>query len=134
MARRLTQAKKLKAGSEADRDVLYELFRAAALQLACPGCGKKGLLIEETGEIDADWPGPVPCSSCGGAIGQERLEALPGVSLCAECQAKDERGEASGPVDYCPRCGAAMEMRLARSGGLTRYVMACTGNPPCRRR
>ncbi len=134
MARWLTRAKKLKTGSEADLDVLYEVFRAAALKLACPECGKIGLATDQIDRSGADWPGPVPCSSCGGAIGRERLDALPEISLCTACQEKDERGETSGPLEYCPRCGAVMELRLSRSGGLTRYVMACTGNPPCRGR
>lgn len=134
MARWLTRAKKLKTDSEADLDVLYEVFQAAALKLTCPECGNMGLATDPIDESDADWPGPIPCSSCGGAISRERLEALPGVSLCTECQGKDERGQTSGPLEYCQRCGAVMEMRLSRSDGLTRYVMACTGNPPCRGR
>lgn len=34
--------------------------------------------------------------------------------------------------DYCPRCGGPMELRLSRSGGITRYVLVCAANPPCR--
>ena len=63
---------------------------------------------------------------------RERLELLPDTTFCAACQRKAERGETTTETEYCPKCGAPMAVRLSRAAGLTRYVLVCTAQPPCR--
>jgi len=131
-ARRLREARKLRPGSEPEWEILYELFRSAAGQLACPECGTKGLAVGPALEDETDWPGSKPCSSCGWPISAERLEAVPGATLCAACQRDDELGRLKTETEYCPKCGSPMQLRPSRSSGVTRYVLVCIGNPPCR--
>ena len=59
---------------------------------------------------------PIPCESCGATIPSERLEVFPESKVCARCQAKFDRGEQAGPLEYCPRlpCGTRRPVRRAR--------------------
>ena len=132
VARWLRQAKKLRAESKPDAEILHELLRATVGQLACPKCGTRGLAVGPAPEDLTAWPGDVVCKACGKTISRERLEAVPGATLCADCQRAEETGRPNVEIEYCPKCGAPMELRPKRSGGLTRYVMACTADPPCR--
>ena len=132
VARWLRQARKLRAASEPEWEILCELLRATAGQLACPECGNRGLAAGPALEDLPGWPGDTVCSACGKAISRERQEAVPQATLCAECQRAEEIGRPNVEVEYCPKCGARMELRPTRSGGLTRYVMVCTADPPCR--
>jgi predicted amidophosphoribosyltransferase len=123
---------KLRPGRQPEREILHELLLASASQLICPDCQAQGLHAAPASDDSVSWPDVVLCEACQKPIPRERVEALPGVTFCASCQNKIDRGEEpSGAVEYCPRCGAPMEVRLARTGGMTRYVMACTNNPPC---
>ena len=131
-ARWLGRAGKVRAGREPEPAILFELLRVTAPRLACPGCGAVGLAAGPAADDEIDWPGPKPCAGCSRPISQERLEAMPGATLCAECQGQEERGGHAGEGEYCPKCGSLMELRLSRAGGITRYAMACTANPPCR--
>lgn len=133
IVRRLREAGKLRPGREPEPDILYELFHASASRFTCPACGRQGLLPGPSAEEAAEWPDVVLCASCSKPIPKERLEAIPGTTLCAACQGNEERGLTTDAPDYCPRCGAPMKICLTRSGGITRYVLACTNNPPCRR-
>ena len=132
VARWLRGARKLRRRSDPDLGIMYEVFRATAGHLACPECGKKGLGVGPAPEDMTDWPGPKVCSACGKTISPERMEAVPGTTLCAACQRDEELGRAKVEIEYCPQCGAPMKLRPSRSGGLTRYVLVCTGDPPCR--
>jgi predicted RNA-binding Zn-ribbon protein involved in translation (DUF1610 family) len=129
----LAAAQKIRLGREPDEAILDELFRVTAGQFTCPACGKRGLVVSAAKEDEFDWPDVVPCAACSKPIPSERLEALPGVTLCAACQRAEESGEPRVEVEYCPRCGAAMVLRPSRGGGITRYVFVCTATPPCRR-
>lgn len=132
MARWLAKARKLRPGREPDAEILAELFRVAAPGLACPACGETGLAAGLPEEDRFDWPGGRNCEACKKAIPRERLEALPEAVLCAACQRDEELGRGKTEPDYCPRCGSPMELRLSRAGGITRYALACTAQPPCR--
>jgi len=134
MSRRLVQARRLKRTSEMNLEMLSELFQASAGKLACPECGHEGLDLRRRSDLDEDWPGGRPCSACEKLIPEERLELYPEATVCAACQEKLDRGDPVGDMDYCPRCGAPMQLRQSRSSGVTRYEMACTGSPPCRLR
>ena len=133
MTRWLLKARKLRPRSAPDPDILVEVFRAAAPHLSCPRCGRTGLAAT-VAEEDEDWPGDRRCAACHRPITAERLRALPGAKFCAACQKAKEGGQATGETEYCPRCGAPMALRLSKTPGVTRYVMACTATPPCRGR
>lgn len=114
-----------------EADLLAELFRSSASKFACPQCGAVGLIVQTIDEGDDEaWGMARKCDVCGRPIDRERLEALPDARLCATCQASDERGEATGPADYCPKCGNVMVVRPTRTRGVTRYELSC---PTCRR-
>jgi DNA-directed RNA polymerase subunit M/transcription elongation factor TFIIS len=114
-----------------DLDLLPELLRSAAGRMKCPECGQVGLSAEAIPEDadDEDWGMQRQCAICDQPIPAERLEIFPNAELCVACQAKSDRGESSGAVEYCPHCGSVMTVRQDRRG-VTRYVMAC---PQCRR-
>ncbi len=133
MADWLRKVRKLRPGREPETEILKEIFLASTGLFPCPNCGRRGLNAGRPADELVDWPGQVLCSSCSKPIARERLEALPGTRLCATCQADEEAGRTKGDVEYCPRCGAPMELRLSRSNGITRYVLTCTAQPPCRR-
>ena len=65
------------------------------------------------------------CDDCGQAIPRERLELFPQSRLCVACQSRDEKGERPVEVEYCPRCGSAMELAPSRTSGITRYRLVC---------
>jgi predicted RNA-binding Zn-ribbon protein involved in translation (DUF1610 family) len=133
IADRLRKLGKLRPRSEPEWAILEGLMAASAGDVACPECGRRGVGVAPAADPDVKWPDVVACESCGGPIPAERLEVLPGATLCASCQGNEDRGAACGAVEYCPRCGSVMEPRLARGRGITRYVMTCTAAPPCRK-
>lgn len=126
----LMRANKLRRGREPDWEIMIEVLRAAAATLPCRACGSEGLGVGPPRD-DVDWPERV-CEACAKPISRERLDALPKTTFCSGCALKRERGQTTTEVEYCPRCGAPMAVKLSHRGGLTRYVMACTGTPPCR--
>lgn len=131
MIRWLRAAKKVRPGREPEDDILVEVFRGSVGQLSCPRCGQTGLAIGAARE-EAAWGDEPICSECHKPIPPQRLEAVPGTTRCAACQQQEERGGLPEEVEYCPRCGAAMALRLSTSGGVSRYVLTCTAQPPCR--
>lgn len=130
VARWLLKARKVRPGREPAPEIMAEVLRASAAALACPSCGRTGLRAGPACEDRCEWPEAV-CSACAGPIPAERLEALPGATFCAACQRMAESGRAE-ETEYCPKCGSPMALRLSRGGGPARYVMVCTGSPPCR--
>lgn len=113
--------------------MLEELLPGAAERMTCPGCKQIGLVAGDTEEVEDDWLAAVLCQQCRKPIDPERLDALPDAKFCLNCQQKSESGSATeDEPDFCPKCGALMELRVSRGGGLTRYRLFCTGSPPCR--
>jgi hypothetical protein len=105
--------------------------------MTCPLCKEKKLTANPSADdaIDAtadDWQAAVLCEVCREAIAPERLEAIPGAKQCAACQGRTEAGQQVDEPDFCPNCGALVEVRVSRGGGITRYKRVCTGEPPCR--
>ncbi len=121
---------KVRPGKTMEPEILQEVFRCAARQFACPKCGHLGLGVANAVDAAA-WPEAPSCVKCGQPIGRERREALPTARLCAQCQRDVERGIAKPDQDFCPRCGAPMEVRAVPEGRRTRYVLACSAQPPC---
>lgn len=127
----LRRCGQLRSHSDATADELLELAVALAPRQSCPQCGAVGLhasLVDD----EADWPQAARCEVCGKPIPPERLEVFPKAKLCAECQARDECGEPAGTGEYCAKCGAPLVVRASRGKGVHRYVLVCSGNPPCR--
>jgi RNA polymerase-binding transcription factor DksA len=125
----LRSVKMVRRDAAPEPDLLPELFRAAAARFACPQCEAPGLSVGES-DVDDDeaWGMARKCESCGQPIAHERLEVFPDSQLCVACQAQSDRGAATGPSEYCPRCGSIMTIGQSRRG-VTRYVMVC---PNCR--
>lgn len=129
----LRRVRMVRADVLPEPELLGELFHSAADRFQCPQCDVVGMLvrpIDDQLDDDEAWGMARRCESCSQPIARERLEALPDVRLCAACQAGDERGEAAGPREFCPRCGEVMTVRPARGAGIARYQMIC---PSCRR-
>jgi DNA-directed RNA polymerase subunit M/transcription elongation factor TFIIS len=126
----LRQVKMVRRDVGPEPELIEELFRAAAPKFKCPECGMIGLLVRTApAENDEDWGLARACQECGRPIARERLEIFPDARLCVTCQAGEDRGETTGPAEYCPRCGNLMMVRQTRGAGITRYALAC---PKCR--
>jgi hypothetical protein len=116
-----------------DEDMLSALFLEAAPRMTCPICKEKRLVALPAEDLDdRDWQTAVLCEVCRQPISPGRLEAVPGTKRCAACQELAETGRLADEPEYCPQCGAIVEIRVSRGGGITRYKRVCTGNPPCR--
>jgi len=136
LARRLRGAGLFRRAPHPPDDLVLEVLAAHGERLACDRCRRTGLRIVDP-RADDPWPDdgepPRACAVCRAPIPAERLAALPQATRCARCQNADDRGESTSEPDYCPRCGAVLELRLRRGAGLARYELHCTGSPPCRR-
>ena len=123
----------LRRASHPPEELVRELLGLHRAKLKCDACGEDGLLLGPAENLDdADWQAAKLCEVCREPIPSERLEVLPQAVRCVKCQDSEDRGEAESEVDYCPQCGAVLELRVSRSGGLTRYKQICTGIPACR--
>ena len=123
----------LRREPEPEDDLVAALLVEAAPRMTCPICKEKTLSASPTDAGDDDeWQAAVLCEVCRAPIPPERLEAIPGTKRCTACQGKAETGQlADAEPEYCPHCGAPVELRVSRGGGITRYKRFCTGDPPC---
>lgn len=124
----------LRREPEPEEELVAALLVEAAPRMTCPVCKEKTLCASPTdaGEED-DWQAAVLCEVCRVPIPLERLEAVPGTRRCTACQGKAETGLLiEDDPEYCRHCGALVELRVSRGGGITRYRRFCTGVPPCR--
>jgi Zn finger protein HypA/HybF involved in hydrogenase expression len=123
----------LRREPDPDVEVVAELLVDATPRMTCPLCKEKQLSARlSVDDADDDWQSAVLCEVCGEPIDPERVEAIPGTKQCAACQGKSERGQLVDEPDYCPHCGALVDVRVSRGSGVTRYKRVCTGDPPCR--
>jgi Zn finger protein HypA/HybF involved in hydrogenase expression len=120
--------------TDPDEDSVVALLVDAAPRMTCPLCKERKLTARPSdAEDNDDWLAAVLCEICREPIDPERVDAIPGVKRCAACQGKSEAGTLSDfEPDYCPNCGALVEVRVSRGSGITRYKRVCTGEPPCR--
>lgn len=135
IASRLRLVGMLRRDKDPDDEILAALLPEAAPRMTCPGCKRIGLLVEDADSADEedDWQAAALCDRCREPIDPERLEVFPDTKRCVACQAKAEAGEPEPfEPEFCPRCGALVELRVSRGGGLTRYKRFCTGTPSCR--
>ncbi len=130
---RLRMIGQLRRERDPEEDIVAALFVEAAPQITCPLCKEKTLFTRPTADDDAeDWQAAVLCEVCRQGIDPERLEVIPNTKRCVACQGKSETGRLMDGPEYCPNCGALVEIRVSRGGGITRYKRVCTGEPPCR--
>jgi RNA polymerase-binding transcription factor DksA len=126
----------LRREREPDEDIVAALLVESVSRMTCPLCKEKALFARSSLELDNeadDWQAAVLCEICREPIDPERLEAIPGTKRCAACATKAETGQLEEiELDYCPNCGAPIEVRVSRGSGITRYKRVCTGDPPCR--
>ena len=114
-------------------DLVEELLGANLGRLSCDACGAAGLVLGDPEEDDGGgWEQVIACEVCGEPIPPERLEVVPGTRRCTRCQGEADAGVDHAEPEFCPRCGALVELRVSHSGGVTRYKRFCTGDPPCR--
>ena len=133
LARRLRTLGLLKRAPDPPDELVGELLATYGPKLRCDRCQATNLQIADLTDDDrGDWQQARTCEVCRTPIDPERLAVVADATRCAACQTSADRGQAPLEVDYCPKCGAPMELRTAHSGGVTRYKLFCTATPPCR--
>lgn len=134
IAVRLRLIGQLRRDAEPEEAILEELLLDSAARMTCGGCRHVGLVVSDPPDDDEfdDWQSAVLCEVCRKPIPPERLEVAPEAKRCVACQQMSEAGTLPEEPDYCPKCGAILELRVSRGGGITRYKQFCTGLPPCR--
>jgi hypothetical protein len=134
IVRRLGALGLFRRAPEPPPDLVREVLAANGSRLTCDRCRATGLSVREGDDpaMAGEWEQVVVCEICRQPISAERLEVLPRATRCAACQGAADRGATFVEPDYCPKCGAIVELRVSRTGGITRYKMWCTNNPPCR--
>lgn len=132
---RLRRVGLLRRDSDPSDELIETLLVESAPKLACPACEAQGLVASAYADDsdDDDWQAAILCEICRQAIPPERVEALPGTRRCVSCQGKAEAGDIGDEEpDFCPHCGALVELRVSTGSGITRYRRFCTGTPRCR--
>ncbi|MGL4513416.1 MAG: TraR/DksA family transcriptional regulator [Lacipirellulaceae bacterium] len=134
VATRLRLVGHLRRDAAPGEGLLAALLDESAGMMTCPTCKRVGLVVGDASlDVEADdWQAAVLCDGCRKPIDPERLEVFPGTKRCVACQAKRESGEDDSEPEFCKRCGSLLELRVSRGGGITRYRLFCTGDPPCR--
>jgi Zn finger protein HypA/HybF involved in hydrogenase expression len=133
VVRRLRALGLFRRASDPPEEIVREVLRSHGSQLTCDACGASGLIVRpDISGADDEWEQVVVCEICRQPIPAERLEFNPRATRCATCQDAADRGQSFVEPEFCPKCGSLLELRVSRAGGMTRYKMWCTGNPPCR--
>ncbi len=126
----------LRRDKEPDDAMVEALIVESAPRMTCPGCRGIGLAVREAEDEEDDfdaWQAATLCEVCRQPIDPERLEFLPEAKRCAACQHLAETDALpDDDLEFCPKCGALVELRVSRGSGITRYKRFCTGDPPCR--
>jgi hypothetical protein len=134
---RLRSIGMLRRDPDPDDEMIRVLMVDSVSRMICPNCSEKRLTAHplNSDELpeDVEWQTAVLCEVCRQPIPPERLEAIPTAKRCVTCQGKAEvTTGADETADYCPHCGAPVQIRVSRGAGIMRYKRFCTGNPPCR--
>ncbi|MGI9457426.1 MAG: TraR/DksA C4-type zinc finger protein [Aeoliella sp.] len=134
---RLRLVGQLRRDKEPDDAIIDALIAGSVGRMTCPSCKGIGLHAtdgdQQPSQEDGDWQAAALCEICRKTIDEERLEALPGTLRCATCQGQAEAGTLpDDDPEFCPKCGALVELRVSRGSGITRYKRFCTGVPACR--
>lgn len=115
-------------------ELVSELLAVNLSRLKCDAYGFAGLLLGPAvdNEAQEDWQQATLCQICNEPIPPDRLEIFPDASRCVACQDAEDRSEEVAEPEFCPKCGALLELRVGRGGGITRYKQFCTGDLHCR--
>jgi hypothetical protein len=139
LARRLRALGLLRRSPHPPTELVSELLRVNIHRLPCDACHNTALYspavsagLSAEPDDDGDWQQARICEVCREPISPDRLEVFPTARRCAKCQDLADRGTEPVVIEFCPKCGAVLEMRVSRGCGITRYKQFCTGNPPCR--
>jgi hypothetical protein len=135
LVRRLRAIGAFRRASHPPEELVAEVLRSRVDELPCDHCRQTGLRMSATAAEDASddgWGQVVTCEICRVPIPAERLAAFPSARRCRACQDAADRNALPAVAEYCPKCGAILELRVSHAGGITRYKQCCTGNPPCR--
>jgi hypothetical protein len=139
VARRLRKIGLLRRSPNPPDDLVSELMRVNSRRLTCDQCQRVGLGVvgaDDTGpagfSLGDDWQQARICEICRQPIPEERLAVLPNATRCVACQDAADRGKEPAAPEYCPKCGALLELRVSYRGGIAHYRQFCTGLPPCR--
>ena len=109
-----------KRQKEPDLQLVRELYAQQIPLIPCSVCGQASCDPQSPDELDdEEWGGDRKCEGCRQAIPAERLEVFPDTRLCMQCQQSADRGEDTEEIEYCPRCGGIMELRLRGGAGIT---------------
>ena len=133
--RRLRLLGLLRREAEPSPQLVEELLVETAPRMTCPVCKAIGLRAAPAEDEwdDVNWQAAVLCEICRQPIATERLDAVPDAKRCVPCQDAVESGTATDDEpEFCPKCGALLEIRISRGAGITRYKRFCTGIPSCR--
>lgn len=107
--------------------LVRELYTQQIPLLACSVCGQVGYDQHSPDEFDDEqWGQDRKCEVCKQVIPAERLEVFPDSRRCTACQQSADQGEDTAEIEYCPRCGGIMELRLRGGAGITGYAMRCS--------
>ncbi|MGL6193187.1 MAG: TraR/DksA C4-type zinc finger protein [Thermoguttaceae bacterium] len=91
LIRALVRAGKLRLTAEFDAALVSELFRIHIRSVHCPECGKHGCLTCRAAKAeDWNWADEVRCEECKAEIPKARVDAIPGVKRCVECQREQD--------------------------------------------
>jgi hypothetical protein len=134
---RLRSLGMLRRDPDPDDELVGVLMAESISRMTCPSCNEMRLtghpLNSAMLPFDVEWETAVLCEICREPIPPERLEAIPTTKRCVACQGKSETATGDDvTTEYCPQCGAPVELRVSRGAGITRYKRSCTGEPPCR--
>jgi hypothetical protein len=137
IARRLRTLGLLRRSPHPPTELVSELLKVYVHRLSCDACHSTGLYspaVPAGSDVDddGDWQQARICEICRESISPDRLKVFPTAKRCVKCQDIADRGAEPDPIEYCPKCGAVLEIRVSCGGGITRYKQFCTGNPPCR--
>jgi RNA polymerase-binding transcription factor DksA len=134
LLQRLQKLGVCRRANEPPVELLTELLPTYADRLLCDQCGQAGLTVQQNGtdtlsrnDLDQeDWQQAIVCEVCHQPISSERIEVFPQAKRCVSCQDQADRGTEPIEPDFCPKCGALVELRVSRGSGLTRYKQFCT--------
>jgi hypothetical protein len=134
IVRRLRPLGHFRRATDPPEEIVREVLATHGHGLPCDRCKKTKLKVTLDPQQDDgdDWEQVVICEICREPIPPERLEFKPDARRCVGCQDAADRGRSFVEPDYCPKCGAILEIRVSRGAGPTRYKLFCTGDPPCR--
>ena len=118
IARRLRSLGLLKRAANPPEELVRELLAANVSQFDCDQCKTAGLVFSEPAEAEdsGDWQQAIVCEVCHQPISPERIEVFPDAKRCVACQDAADQGDEPDEPEFCPKCGALIELRVSRGG------------------